>query len=65
MRVVIYAVSTLAVNPLQALQELHTRAVDLPPWVDGTHLRYFLIVHPSNSPLAEPMCVHAFSTHDL
>ncbi|GBE78241.1 hypothetical protein SCP_0111240 [Sparassis crispa] len=52
---VIIAVSTNAVNPLQALQDLHARAIDFPPWVDGTHLRYSLIVHPANSPLADPI----------
>lgn len=52
---VIYAVSTLAANPLQALQDMQSRPLDFPPWVDRTYLRYFLIVHPSNSPLSDPM----------
>ena len=56
---VILAVSTTAPNPLQALQDLASRAFDFPPWVDITSLRYFLIVHPSNSPLADPMYVVA------
>ena len=55
--IVVFAVSTLAVNPLQALQDMHTRPVDVPQWVDNTHMRYSLIVHPSNSPLTEPMYV--------
>lgn len=54
---VILAVSTTAANPLQALQDLTSRAFDFPPWVDLTSLRYFLIIHPSSSPLAEPMYV--------
>ena len=57
LRPVIYAVSTNAVNPLQALQDLHNRNVELPPWIDPTILRYSLIVHPANSPLADPMYV--------
>ncbi|PSS37571.1 hypothetical protein PHLCEN_2v587 [Hermanssonia centrifuga] len=52
---IVYAVSTLAVNPLQALQALHARTVDFPPWVDSTCLRYSLVVHPSNSPLSKPI----------
>ena len=55
--IVILAVSTTAANPLQALQDLASRAFDFPPWVDITSLRYFLIIHPSNSPLADPMYV--------
>ncbi|KAI0697133.1 ER-golgi trafficking TRAPP I complex 85 kDa subunit-domain-containing protein [Cytidiella melzeri] len=50
---VICAVSTFAANPLQALQDMHSRPLDFPPWVDNTHLRYSLIVHPSNSPLSD------------
>ena len=57
---VIYAVSTMAVNPLQALQNLHARPLDLPPRVDSTQLRYSLIVHPSNSPLEDPMYVFTY-----
>ena len=56
-RAVILTVTTTAVNPLQALQDLTSRAFDFPPWVDITSLRYFLIIHPSNSPLSDPMCV--------
>ncbi|KAH9897998.1 ER-golgi trafficking TRAPP I complex 85 kDa subunit-domain-containing protein [Cubamyces lactineus] len=51
----ILAVTTTAANPLQALQDLASRAFDFPPWVDLTSLRYFLIIHPSNSPLADPI----------
>ncbi|KAI0788537.1 ER-golgi trafficking TRAPP I complex 85 kDa subunit-domain-containing protein [Abortiporus biennis] len=58
---VIYAVSTMAANPLQALQDLHSRIPDLPPWVDNTYMRYSLIVHPSNSPLAEPIAEALFN----
>lgn len=54
---VILAVSTTAVNPLQALQDLNVRPIGLPTWVDITHLRYYLIIHPSNSPLSDPMYV--------
>ncbi|KIP12403.1 hypothetical protein PHLGIDRAFT_27246 [Phlebiopsis gigantea 11061_1 CR5-6] len=52
---VVYAVSTLAANPLQALQDMYARPLDFPPWVDKTYLRYLLIVHPSNSPLSDPI----------
>lgn len=52
---VVYAVSTLAANPLQALQDMYARPLDFPPWVDKTYLRYLLIVHPANSPLSDPM----------
>ena len=54
---VICAVSTLAANPLQALQDMLARPPDFPPWVDNTHLRYSLIVHPNNSPLSDSMYV--------
>ncbi|KAI0715153.1 ER-golgi trafficking TRAPP I complex 85 kDa subunit-domain-containing protein [Earliella scabrosa] len=57
----ILAVSTTAANPLQALQDLASRAFDFPPWVDLTSLRYFLIIHPSNSPLAEPIAEALFN----
>lgn len=50
---VILAVSTTAPNPLQAITALHARAVEFPPWVDTTHLRYTLIVHPQDSPLSD------------
>lgn len=48
---VIYAVSTRAPNPLQAITTLLSRKHDLPPWVDQTHLRYTLIIHPQDSSL--------------
>ncbi|TFK91662.1 hypothetical protein K466DRAFT_482283 [Polyporus arcularius HHB13444] len=57
----ILAVSTTAANPLQALQDLTSRAFDFPPWVDLTSLRYFLIIHPSSSPLAEPIAEALFN----
>lgn len=57
---VILAVSTTAVNPLQALQDLHARLPDFPSWIDSTHLRYSLIVHPSHSPLTNPMYVATY-----
>ncbi|KAI0800868.1 ER-golgi trafficking TRAPP I complex 85 kDa subunit-domain-containing protein [Fomes fomentarius] len=57
----ILAVSTTAVNPLQALQDLTSRAFDFPPWVDLTSLRYFLIIHPADSPLAEPIAEALFN----
>ncbi|KAM5531871.1 hypothetical protein V8D89_014425 [Ganoderma adspersum] len=57
----ILAVSTTAPNPLQALQDLAARAFDFPPWVDITSLRYFLIIHPSNSPLADPIAEALFN----
>lgn len=50
---VILAVSTTAPNPLQAINALHSRALQFPPWVDSTFLRYTLIVHPKNSPLSD------------
>ncbi|TBU62053.1 ER-golgi trafficking TRAPP I complex 85 kDa subunit-domain-containing protein [Dichomitus squalens] len=57
----VLAVSTTAANPLQALQDLASRAFDFPPWVDITSLRYFLIIHPSNSPLADPIAEALFN----
>jgi hypothetical protein len=48
---VIYAVSTSAPNPLQAISVLSSRPLELPVWVETTVLRYILIVHTSNSPL--------------
>ncbi|KAI0652274.1 ER-golgi trafficking TRAPP I complex 85 kDa subunit-domain-containing protein [Trametes meyenii] len=57
----ILAVTTTAGNPLQALQELTARAFDFPPWVDITSLRYFLIIHPSNSSLADPIAEALFN----
>lgn len=50
---VILAVSTTAPNPLQAVTALHSRQLELPPWVDSTYLKYTLIVHPENSPLSD------------
>ncbi|EMD42167.1 hypothetical protein CERSUDRAFT_90771 [Gelatoporia subvermispora B] len=58
---IIFATSTAAANPLQALHDLQSHSVDLPPWVDNTHLRYNLIVHPSNSPLTEPIAESLFN----
>ncbi|KAJ7125714.1 ER-golgi trafficking TRAPP I complex 85 kDa subunit-domain-containing protein [Mycena crocata] len=50
---IILAVSTTAPNPLQAITALHSRAIELPSWVDPTFLRYTLIVHPKNSPFSD------------
>ncbi|EKM61151.1 uncharacterized protein PHACADRAFT_190295 [Phanerochaete carnosa HHB-10118-sp] len=58
---VIYAVSTMAANPLQALQDLLAHPVDFPLWVDKMYLRYFLIIHPSNSPLSEAITESLFN----
>ncbi|KAH9858208.1 ER-golgi trafficking TRAPP I complex 85 kDa subunit-domain-containing protein [Lenzites betulinus] len=57
----ILAVTTTAANPLQALQELTARAFDFPPWVDLTSMRYFLIIHPSSAPLADPIAEALFN----
>ncbi|KAH9944035.1 ER-golgi trafficking TRAPP I complex 85 kDa subunit-domain-containing protein [Epithele typhae] len=57
----ILVVSTTAVNPLQALQDLTSRAFDFPPWMDLTSLRYFLIIHPSNSSLSDPIAESLFN----
>lgn len=54
---VVFAVSTTAANPLQALEELHSRRNELPSWVDSTHLRCSLIIHPQNSSMSDPMFV--------
>ena len=54
---VIFAVSTMLPNPLQTLAQLHARLLQLPSWVDTTHLRYSLIIHPENSPLTNEECV--------
>lgn len=51
--IVIYAVSTSAPNPLQAITVLAARPLELPVWVDSVVLRYILIVHTSNSPLSK------------
>ncbi|PCH33758.1 hypothetical protein WOLCODRAFT_60797 [Wolfiporia cocos MD-104 SS10] len=58
---IIMTVSTRAVNPLQALQDLNARPLDLPPWVEPTHLRYYLIIHPADSPLTEPIAEALFN----
>lgn len=50
---VILAVSTTAPNPLQAITALHSRALELPYWVDPTILRYTLIIHPQDSSLSD------------
>ncbi|KZT30693.1 hypothetical protein NEOLEDRAFT_1126297 [Neolentinus lepideus HHB14362 ss-1] len=50
---VVLAVSTTAPNPLQAVTALHSRQLELPPWVDSNYLKYTLIVHPENSPLSD------------
>ncbi|KAJ7071158.1 ER-golgi trafficking TRAPP I complex 85 kDa subunit-domain-containing protein [Mycena amicta] len=50
---IILAVSTTAPNPLQAITALHSRAIELPSWVDPTFLRYTLIVHPQNSSFSQ------------
>ncbi|KII93831.1 hypothetical protein PLICRDRAFT_36073 [Plicaturopsis crispa FD-325 SS-3] len=49
---IILAVSTTAPNPLQAITALHSRIPDFPPWVDSTHIRCTLIIHPRDSPLS-------------
>ncbi|KAF7339581.1 hypothetical protein MSAN_02172600 [Mycena sanguinolenta] len=49
----ILAVSTNAPNPLQAITALHSRAIELPSWVDSSFLKYTLIIHPQNSPFSE------------
>ena len=59
---VVLAVSTMLPNPLHTLAQLHARSVELPSWVDSTHLRYSLIVHPENSPLSDEECV-VFQVH--
>jgi hypothetical protein len=54
---VVYAVSTMLPNPLQTLAQLHARSLELPSWVDNTHLQYSLVVHPETSPLSDEECV--------
>lgn len=54
---VVLAVSTMLPNPLQTLAQLHARPLQLPSWVDNTHLRYSLVIHPDNSPLSDEECV--------
>jgi len=64
----IFAVSTFAANPLQALAQLHIHPPELPQWVDSSHLRYTLIVHPKGSPLSDeeyiphpfPLCLRTY-----
>ncbi|KAG8826095.1 hypothetical protein FRC19_009702 [Serendipita sp. 401] len=53
---IIYAVSTMAPNPIQAISHLYARHIDLPPWVDPTFLRFILIVHPKKSTLNADEC---------
>ncbi|KAI0307705.1 ER-golgi trafficking TRAPP I complex 85 kDa subunit-domain-containing protein [Multifurca ochricompacta] len=50
---ILLAVSTMLPNPLQTLAQLHARPLDFPSWVDSTHLRYSLIIHPESSPLSD------------
>ncbi|KAF9076140.1 ER-golgi trafficking TRAPP I complex 85 kDa subunit-domain-containing protein [Rhodocollybia butyracea] len=50
---IILAVSTNTPNPLQAISNLHSRAIELPSWVDPVYLRYTLIVHPKESALSD------------
>ncbi|KAL0579376.1 hypothetical protein V5O48_002652 [Marasmius crinis-equi] len=50
---IILAVSTNAPNPLQAITALHSRAIDLPSWVDPTYLKFTLIIHPKESGLSD------------
>ncbi|KAG8747243.1 hypothetical protein FRC10_001859 [Ceratobasidium sp. 414] len=48
----ILATSTMASNPLQSITALHSRALEFPPWVDSTLLKFTLIIHPmATSPL--------------
>jgi len=54
---VVLAVSTMLPNPLQTLAQLHARPLEFPSWVDNTHFRYSLIIHPENSPLSDEECV--------
>lgn len=50
---VIFAVSTNIPNPLAAITALHSRQLDLPPWVDPVHLRCTLILHSEKSILSD------------
>ncbi|KAK1228620.1 hypothetical protein PQX77_008273 [Marasmius sp. AFHP31] len=50
---IILAVSTNTPNPLQVITNLHSRAVDLPSWVDLTYLKFTLIIHPKDSTLSD------------
>ncbi|KAG8699356.1 hypothetical protein FRC09_006668 [Ceratobasidium sp. 395] len=48
----IASTSTMASNPLQSITTLHSRALEFPPWVDSTMLKFTLVVHPmATSPL--------------
>ncbi|CAE7231072.1 unnamed protein product [Rhizoctonia solani] len=48
----ILATSTMASNPLQSISNLQSRAINFPPWVDSTFLKFTLIIHPTaSSPL--------------
>ncbi|KAF9650034.1 hypothetical protein BDM02DRAFT_3185724 [Thelephora ganbajun] len=58
---IIFAVSTIAANPLQALQDLHARQIDLPPWVDPTYLRCTLIIQCGTSSLSDPITESLFN----
>ncbi|GAW06029.1 hypothetical protein LENED_007922 [Lentinula edodes] len=50
---IIFAVSTNTSNPLQIISNLHSRAIELPSWVDSAYLSYTLIVHPKDSTLSD------------
>ena len=50
---VILAVSTSTPNPLQAIDALHSRNIQLPQWVDTNFLRFNLIIHPQGSSLSD------------
>jgi hypothetical protein len=54
---VLMVVSTMVPNPLQAVSALHARQSELPSWVDPTHLRYTLVLHPQGSLLSDEECV--------
>ncbi|KAH9982364.1 ER-golgi trafficking TRAPP I complex 85 kDa subunit-domain-containing protein [Lactifluus volemus] len=58
---IMLAVSTMLPNPLSTLAQLHARPLELPSWVDNTHLRYSLIVHPKNSPLSDDEATALFN----
>ncbi|KAH8982598.1 ER-golgi trafficking TRAPP I complex 85 kDa subunit-domain-containing protein [Lactarius akahatsu] len=58
---IVYAVSTMLANPLQTLAQLHARPLQFPSWVDTTHLRYSLIIHPENSPLTNEEATALFN----
>ncbi|KAH9064332.1 ER-golgi trafficking TRAPP I complex 85 kDa subunit-domain-containing protein [Lactarius vividus] len=58
---IVYAVSTMLSNPLQTLAQLHARPLQFPSWVDTTHLRYSLIIHPENSPLTNEEATALFN----